>query len=54
MTIVEYLMIVLRKSELMEEAENERLGITDFGDDLAALDAAFAKAEADAAKAASK
>lgn len=53
MTIAEYLLIVLHKTELMDEAENQRLGIIDFGDDLAALDAALGKAEADAAKAAS-
>jgi hypothetical protein len=38
---------------MMDKAENERLGIIDFGDDLSALDAALGKAEADAAKNAS-
>lgn len=54
MTIAEYLLIVLHKSEIMEAEENERLGITDFGDDLAALDAALGRAEEDAAKGSSK
>jgi len=54
MTVAEYLLIVLHKSEMMEAEENERHGITDFGDDLAALDAALGKAEADAAKGSSK
>lgn len=54
MTIVEYLMIVLRKLELMEEAENERLGIVDCGDDLDAIEAGLRREEAALAKAAKK
>lgn len=51
MTVAEYLLIVLNKTEMLEAEENERLGIVDYGDDLAALDAALGRAEADAAKA---
>lgn len=54
MTVAEYLLIVLNKSEMMEAEENERLGIVDCGDDLGAIEAGLRREEAALAKAAKK
>lgn len=42
MTVPEYLLIIINKLEIMEEAEREQSGIIEF-DDLSELDAALSK-----------